>query len=574
MLAFFLWINLGLNALAERGKLLIFVSDPEQRPVRGLVIGVEGLGTSSVTGDDGKAALTLSPSVQAGDPVTLVILHSPPGKDYSIVSPWGGRAVVPIVSSDAVVEVIVVQRGDRAALESGTVLASLAAKINQPRRSASDAQGNTGEQRHLAILAAARELGLQPDDVAAAVGEEDVDHRKLAIAIAASAYGIPADDVKKALESLAEHHNESLNSRSIAEPTSAHSLFHVKFGDESLPDLSVNDQVLFNDQSLTVHEIDSANNAVVFLGDPDTPNPVVNGLNWLVSLGKSAHQTALFWGETRVLLKFENPYKNSYAIVSAIDDYDRVNDPLRRGKTGFRPLGGTMVKDARDLVIALKHVGFPESHILTFFDQGATSTALSNVLQAFWKGGRLEGADRVFFYFGGHGTHVGDTGLLITYDFDPQRPTLTGLLMKDLTIRNAENITAHHLMIALDSCDSGLALDLGLGVPPTEEDIKKFHKLSAIRDNVAPAARNILVAGTGKQEALWVNGGVFTKALVAGLAGNADLNHDGLIEFDELGLYIRQEVRKQVDITGVQQEPEGVRLTKFGTGGVVFVPQK
>jgi hypothetical protein len=42
-------------------------------------------------------------------------------------------------------------------------------------------------------------------------------------------------------------------------------------------------------------------------------------------------------------------------------------------------------------------------------------------------------------------------------------------------------------------------------------------------------ARNLLLnlAGTGDQSALWVNGGIFTKVLVAGLVGNADFNYDG-----------------------------------------------
>ena len=38
------------------------------------------------------------------------------------------------------------------------------------------------------------------------------------------------------------------------------------------------------------------------------------------------------------------------------------------------------------------------------------------------------------------------------------------------------------------------------------------------------------------------NGGVFTQARIAGLAGNADFNGDGIIEFAELAIYVRQQV--------------------------------
>jgi len=50
-----------------------------------------------------------------------------------MVSPWDYRTVVPSFENESenFVEVVVVQRGDRAALESGTVLAAATAQINK-----------------------------------------------------------------------------------------------------------------------------------------------------------------------------------------------------------------------------------------------------------------------------------------------------------------------------------------------------------------------------------------------------------------------------------------------------------
>ena len=47
-------------------------------------------------------------------------------------------------------------------------------------------------------------------------------------------------------------------------------------------------------------------------------------------------------------------------------------------------------------------------------------------------------------------------------------------------------------------------------------------RLSIIQAYTTPKARNILVAGTEKEEALWDNGGIFTQALVRGREAGGD----------------------------------------------------
>ena len=46
------------------------------------------------------------------------------------------------------------------------------------------------------------------------------------------------------------------------------------------------------------------------------------------------------WYEDKTLKRYELPYKKSFAIIVAIDDYNRSSDPMRRGQTGYRPLSG------------------------------------------------------------------------------------------------------------------------------------------------------------------------------------------------------------------------------------------
>ena len=172
---------LVVNSRAERGYVLVQVQDAQHKPVRKLEIGIEGFGASAVTGNDGKAKLPIGSAAVPGDSISLAVLHSPPGKDFVMISPWDNRAIVPSFEDKPAnfIRVVVVQRGDRAALESNTVLLSLAAKINSanaPKQTGGQipAQGPAGpadaeqEQVHdpkANLKAVAMEYGLDPTEV-------------------------------------------------------------------------------------------------------------------------------------------------------------------------------------------------------------------------------------------------------------------------------------------------------------------------------------------------------------------------------------------------------------------------
>ena len=162
--------------------MLVQVQDAQHKPVRKLEIGIEGFGASAVTGNDGKAKLPIGSAAVPGDSISLAVLHSPPGKDFVMISPWDNRAIVPSFEDKPAnfIRVVVVQRGDRAALESNTVLLSLGhLKINSanaPKQTGGQipAQGPAGpadaeqEQVHdpkANLKAVAMEYGLDPTEV-------------------------------------------------------------------------------------------------------------------------------------------------------------------------------------------------------------------------------------------------------------------------------------------------------------------------------------------------------------------------------------------------------------------------
>src|SRR5208337_1294162 len=96
-------------------------------------ISVEGEGRSAVTDQNGKARIRLAPQTTENSWVALQIVKSPPGANLMMVSPWDYKERVPSFEDEAknFVEVVVVQRGERAALESGTVMKALASQINK-----------------------------------------------------------------------------------------------------------------------------------------------------------------------------------------------------------------------------------------------------------------------------------------------------------------------------------------------------------------------------------------------------------------------------------------------------------
>ena len=118
---------------AETGILVVHVKDVQRRPVAGLEIGVEGDGGSAITDPKGKARIRLATQSKEKSLVSLQIVKSPAGQDLVMVSPWDYRTRIPSFENESenFVEVTVVKRGDRAALESGTFLKAAVSQINK-----------------------------------------------------------------------------------------------------------------------------------------------------------------------------------------------------------------------------------------------------------------------------------------------------------------------------------------------------------------------------------------------------------------------------------------------------------
>lgn len=347
---------------------------------------------------------------------------------------------------------------------------------------------------------------------------------------------------------------------------SAQKRFDLTLAGDVPEGVRANADVKLNGKDYKVSNVDSGTRTIQFLGNED--DVLLKGVNLL----ETEVRQFKFWNEERVLSAFDDPYPKSYAIIAAIDDYDRVNDPQQRGATGYRHLTD-MVTRANELKKTLIATGFPEANIITLYDDQATRPALEDALGEFWEGGKHADADRLLFYFGGHGSGTAGGGFLVTYDIDPKRQTRTGFLMSKFLSEQFPNLKPRQVLVALDSCSSGLALagTKTLDGGASQQDLERFATMAAIRADAYESARNILVAGTGEQKAMWETGGIFTQALIEGISGRADYVQDGVVQFDELSMFIDRQVTAKAAAVGVRQDPRPFVATGFGPGKVLFM---
>jgi hypothetical protein len=141
--------------------------------------------------------------------------------------------------------------------------------------------------------------------------------------------------------------------------------------------------------------------------------------------------------------------------------------------------------------------------------------------------------------------------------------------MSDFVAQHFPQVRAHHMMVVLDACSSGMAIP-GMATLGEQERRPDQLTLAQIRAAVDQPARDLLVAGTAKQKAIAEAGGLLTKALLRGLRGEADFFKTGLVKFDAISFFVRDKVIGEASSYGLQQTPSSFRADTFGTGEFVF----
>ena len=150
---------------------------------------------------------------------------------------------------------------------------------------------------------------------------------------------------------------------------------------------------------------------------------------------------------------------------------------------------------------------------------------------------------RFVFFFAGHGQTEDrpggkERGYILPSDADAYDWQGTMLSMDRLN-RKIRSFKAKHILLAFDSCYSGLGLTRAIKRQPR-------HDAAYIRKMMQTRSIQILTAGSRSEQAVESEGhGLFTDHLLAALNGAADINADGHITATEIYATVRPSITQQ-----------------------------
>jgi len=204
-------------------------------------------------------------------------------------------------------------------------------------------------------------------------------------------------------------------------------------------------------------------------------------------------------------------------------------------------------KDARDFADALMRQSgglYRDVVVKVLADEQATRDEILDGLD--WIEMQTTSRDVAMVFLSGHGINdrVGRY-FFLTVNADPDRFRRTAIPFSD--IKTTVETLAGKVLFFVDTCHSGNVL----GSKGTQPDIVAFVNELASAENGAV----VFASSTGKQlsleNAAW-NNGAFTKALVEGIDGKADISGNGKITVNALDYYISERVK---DLTRGRQTP-------------------
>lgn len=222
------------------------------------------------------------------------------------------------------------------------------------------------------------------------------------------------------------------------------------------------------------------------------------------------------------------PTGMTYAVVVGIADYEQLTDLT--GDLRFAD------RDAQQVAAFLRSKAggqLPDSQLRVLTNQRATQSAIEQALTIFE---RATPADRIIFYFSGHG--LPDS--FVPYDAQP------GTLQHALTHTGIKRaFSASRATIKLCIADACLSGSMTRSTAPN-------HIVSKSTQSGTVA---MLLASRSTQRAVETGkfaGGAFTHFLLKGLAGRADQNGDRIVTIRELHRYVSPRVRS---VTKGRQAP-------------------
>jgi hypothetical protein len=252
-------------------------------------------------------------------------------------------------------------------------------------------------------------------------------------------------------------------------------------------------------------------------------------------------------------------FNKSYALLIGISSYKHL------------PRLESPTQDVKKMAEYLIAQGFDE--IVTITDDHVTPDSFRQP-QKYFKT-KLDAADRFLFYYSGHGMSVSEAGRPRGYL--PMTLEVAGGIRQSIPMDSLvtwlKSLTSQHLLVILDSCFSGLAVEgtevkggeFGLRDPKIDQE--------ALNRLARGPARYLMMAGTAGQQSFggreW-NGSLFTDVLLKGLRTSADTYHNHIVTTRALYVWLKEAVylearksNKELTPLFLDLGPNGVSLGEF-----------
>ena len=255
----------------------------------------------------------------------------------------------------------------------------------------------------------------------------------------------------------------------------------------------------------------------------------------------------------------ENIYKPSlYVLAIGVSNYDDANLRLQ-----------FPAKDASDFTQAMiRQAGllYESVDIRLLTDRRATAENIRDGFQ--WLQNETTSRDIAMLFIAGHGinNNAGD------FFFMPVNADVNRILATCVghsEIKNTVSSVAGKLLVFMDACHSGNML--GNAQQRSTDISRAIEDLTSVESGAV-----VFTSSTGRQFSLesaeW-NNGAFTKALVEGLNGAADLSGRNVITVNSLNYYVTNRVK---DLTQGQQSPTTIipgGIPDFPIAVVTVVPE-
>jgi len=158
----------------------------------------------------------------------------------------------------------------------------------------------------------------------------------------------------------------------------------------------------------------------------------------------------------------------------------------------------------------------------------------------------VKSEDQVLFFFSGHGVNDSSgASYILPIDAQIKDPTGTGIDLQNDIIGPLQRAGVKNIVCLIDACQKTVARDKGIAIV-------------GVNDFKA-GSRAVVITATGKGRASYEDpagaNGLFTRGILAALAGEGDLNRDGALSVSELERFLPDTVSEYAFNAGLSQKP-------------------